>query len=130
MSYNVLLVDDSSIVRKVLKKTFALAGVPIGTMVEAENGRIALDKLKEGWIDVVFLDINMPVMNGIEFVRTIRATDDYKNLPVVIVSTEGAQDRIDELKAAGIRHYLRKPVSPEQLAETIEEVLGEIPSHE
>jgi len=130
MSYNVLLVDDSSVVRKVLKKTFALAGVPIGKLVEAENGRVGLDRLGEGWIDVVFLDINMPVMNGIEFVRAVRASEEHRHLPIVIVSTEGAQDRIDELRAAGVKHYLRKPVTPEQLAEAIQEVLGGLPSHE
>jgi two-component system chemotaxis response regulator CheY len=130
MSYNVLLVDDSSVVRKVLKKTFALSGVAVGSLVEAENGKVALDKLKEGWFDVVFLDINMPVMNGIEFVRSIRSSEDYRNLPVVIVSTEGAQERIDELRAAGVQHYLRKPVSPEQLAATITEVFGELPKHD
>lgn len=126
MAYNVLLVDDSSIVRKVLKKTFGLAGVDVGQIVEAENGRVALDKLKDNWIDVVFLDINMPVMNGMEFVREIRANEELKSMPIVVVSTEGAQDRIDELKNSGVKHYLRKPVTPEELAKTLKDVLGEM----
>ena len=124
MAYNVMLVDDSSIVRKVLKKTFSLSGVDVGQMLEAENGQVALDKLKDNWVDVVFLDINMPVMNGMEFVRAVRANPDLKDLPIVVVSTEGAQDRINELMNSGVKHYLRKPVTPEALAKTLADVLG------
>lgn len=123
MAYNILLVDDSSIIRKVLTKTISLAGVDVGQLLEAGDGKQALEKLEGAWVDVVFLDINMPVMNGIEFARVVRGKEEYKSLPIVVVSTEGAQDRIDELTSLGIKHYLRKPVTPEALAKTVKEVL-------
>lgn len=126
MAYNVLLVDDSNIVRKVLKKTFGMTGVEVSTFHEASNGKEGLDLLRANWIDVVFLDINMPVMNGMQFMKELRADPNLATTPVIVVSTEGSQERIDELERAGIKAFLRKPVTPENLVETITQVLGEI----
>lgn len=126
MAYNVLLVDDSSIIRKALRKTFSLTDLPVGNFYEAENGKVALDILSNNWIDIIFLDINMPVMNGMEFMREKVKLPSLEPIPVIVVSTEGSQERIDELKKEGVAQYLRKPVTPETLIEAINATLGEV----
>ena len=124
MAYNLLLVDDSVVVRKVLRKALGLSGLPIGEILEAENGAEALKVLNDNWIDLIFLDINMPVMNGIEFIEKLRASDTLHNIPVVVVSTEGSSERKDNLIKKDVKAYLRKPVTPEQLTDTITDILG------
>lgn len=124
MAYNVLIVDDSKIVRKVLIKTFGMSGIEVGTFYQAENGEEGLELLRQNWIDVVFLDINMPVMNGMQFMQVVSKDDKLKETPVIVVSTEGSTERKEELLNSGIKAYLRKPVTPESLVETIERVLG------
>jgi two-component system chemotaxis response regulator CheY len=124
MSFNFLIVDDSSVVRKVLKKTLGLSGIPVGQVMEAENGLMGLEKLKESWVDLIFLDINMPIMNGLEFIKNLRADSEYAQTPVVIVSTEGSETRIEELNSFGVKAYLRKPVTPEALSDAVHNILG------
>ena len=123
MSYNILVVDDSVTVRSVIAKTLDLAGVPVGQLYQAANGQEALAVLGETWVDLVFADINMPVMNGIEMVDRMSADGMLKTVPVVIVSTEGSATRIEELRAKGVRAYMRKPFTPERLREVVNEVL-------
>lgn len=124
MSYNILIVDDSSIVRKVLIKTLGLAGIPIGEIYEAENGLVALEILQNNWVDLIFLDINMPVMNGMEFMNHLRESSDFDETPIIVVSTEGSKERKEELFDKNIKAYLRKPITPEELAEKVGEILG------
>lgn len=124
MSYNILIVDDSDIVRAVIKKTLGLAGVPVNELYQAANGEEALAVLKDHWIDLVFSDINMPVMTGVEMFHHMREDDQMRSVPVVIVSTEGSKTRIDELLKDGIRAYIRKPFTPESLRDVIDEILG------
>lgn len=126
MGYNLLLVDDSNIIRKSLKKALAMTEMPIGEIFEAENGEVALEVLESKWIDLVFLDINMPVMNGVDFLKAVRSSADHKTLPVLIVSTEGSALRYEELEKLGISGVLRKPVRPEALTEAVTKLLGEI----
>ena len=122
--YNILIVDDSKTIRAVIAKTLQIAGVEISKLHEAANGREALDILVAEWIDIVFADINMPVMTGLELIDEMKTAGMLETVPVVIVSTEGSRQRIDDLKAKGVRAYLRKPFTPEQLKEVIDEVLG------
>ncbi len=129
MGYTVLIVDDSSIVRKVLKKAFGMTDIAVTAFHEASNGQEALDILASQWIDVIFLDINMPIMNGMDFMRRLKANPALASTPVVVVSTEGSRERIQELMDSGIKAFLRKPVTPERLVKIIKEVLGGI-SHE
>ena len=126
MAYNFLLVDDSSIVRKSLKKTIGMTSLDISELHEAENGEVAIEVLKNEWVDLVFLDINMPVMNGVEFMEAIRADEELKDTAVIIVSTEGSKERIQKLEGLEVKAYLRKPVTPENLVEKVTEVLGEM----
>ena len=125
MAFNILIVDDSRTIRSVIKKTLQIAEVPYGEVYEAENGQEALDVMQANWIDLVFADINMPVMNGVEMIEQMAANDMLQDLPVIIVSTEGSKTRIDDLFAKGVKAYLRKPITPEQLRTVIHDVMGE-----
>ncbi len=124
MAFNFLIVDDSSIVRKVVKKTMGMTSLSVGEVHEAEHGAQALEVLRNNWVDLVFLDINMPVMNGMEFMEKLRADPDLKDIKVVVVSTEGSTERRQRLEELNICAYLRKPVTPESLTETVSKVLG------
>ena len=124
MAYRILLVDDSSIVRKMLLKTLNLSGLEVSSVFEASNGKEGLDILDKEWVDLVFLDINMPIMNGMEFMRELRGNDSLKETPVVVVSTEGSKERREELDNLHVKAFIRKPVTPEVLSQTVLNVLG------
>jgi len=126
MAINVLVVDDSEIVRQVIAKTLQLAGVPVNQLFMAGNGKEALEILAENWIDLVFSDINMPVMTGIELIEEMHKDEILKTVPVIVVSTEGSVTRMEELRAKGVSAYVRKPFTPETLRKVVEEVLGAI----
>lgn len=127
MSYSVLIVDDSSIVRAMVRKAIAMAGLEVGEVHEAANGREALQKLAAHWIDIVFADLNMPEMNGVELVEKMSQDSTLVSIPVVIVSSEHSQARIDDLKKRGIRAYIKKPFRPEGFKEIVEGLLsGEV----
>jgi len=124
MAYNILVVDDSAIVRAVIKKTLDLAGIDVGELYEAGNGKEGLAALQDNWIDLVLADINMPEMTGIEMVDKMAQDGLMKTVPVIIISTEGSQTRVEELKSKGVRAYIRKPFTPEIIREVIDQVLG------
>ncbi|MBD3241640.1 MAG: response regulator [Chitinivibrionales bacterium] len=123
MAYNMLLVDDSATVRDVIAKTLQIAGLPIGEMHHASNGQEALHILQDNWIDLVFADINMPVMNGVELVERMSRDGILGTIPVVIVSTDGSTTRIEQLMSKGVSAYIRKPFTPELLRSVVEGVL-------
>jgi len=125
MSFNILTVDDSKTIRKVIKKTLQLSGVPVGEFYEAENGKQALEIMQANWVDLVFADINMPVMNGVEMIERMAEDNILDKLPVIIVSTEGSKTRIDELMHKGVKAYLRKPITPENLRNAVINVMGD-----
>jgi two-component system chemotaxis response regulator CheY len=125
MSLNILVVDDSVTVRAVIKKTLQLAEIPYNELHEAANGQEGLDILKDAWIDLVFADINMPVMTGIEMVEKMSDDGMLNTVPVIVVSTEGSQTRIEELKQKGISAYIRKPFTPETIKSVVNDVLGD-----
>lgn len=118
-----LIVDDSAIVRKVLIKTIKLANVPIGEIYQAGNGEEALKEMSSHPVDLIFLDINMPTMNGMEFMHRLRQLDQGSDTPVIVVSTEGSRDRREELFSLGVKAFLRKPITPEELTSTIDQVM-------
>ena len=125
---NILVVDDSSTVRAVIKRTLEIAGVPTDDLRQAANGQEAIDILQREHMDIVFTDINMPVMGGVEMIERIRDDDALKSVPIVVVSTEGSATRIAELEALGIQGYLRKPFTPEAIRRVVDD-LREV-SHE
>ncbi len=124
MTLNILVVDDSDTVRAVICKTLGLAGVPVGELYQAANGQEALEIMGANWIDLVFSDINMPVMGGIEMIETMEKNDMMESIPVVVISTEGSKRRIEELKNKGIRAYIRKPFTPERVREVVDDIIG------
>jgi len=124
MALNILVVDDSATVRAVIRKTLDLAEVPVKQLFEASNGKEALDVLGNNWVDLVFADINMPVMGGIEMIDKMNEDGILKSVPVVIVSTEGSKTRIEQLMQKGVSAYLRKPFTPELLRQVVDDILG------
>ncbi|HEY6564422.1 MAG TPA: response regulator [Pirellulaceae bacterium] len=116
--------DDSETVRAVIAKAISMSGVEVKAMHAAGNGQEALDILNREGVDLVFADINMPVMGGVELVRRMKADDGMKAIPVVMVSTEGSATRIKDLMDIGVKAFLRKPFTPEGLKATIEGVMG------
>ena len=123
MAYNVLIADDSIIIRKMVAKTLNISGLDIGEIYFAENGIQALNYLKEKWIDIVFADINMPEMNGIEMIERMCKEDLLNSIPVVIISTERNQERIEALKAMGVKAYMQKPFIPEEFSNVVRKLL-------
>ena len=123
MALNILVVDDSAVMRKMIIKTMGMCGLPIGETKQAANGREGLEELGKSWIDIVILDINMPVMNGEEMIDEMQQDPEIKDIPVVVVSTEGSSTRIDRLKEKGAM-FIQKPFTPETIRDTIYEVTG------
>lgn len=124
MAANILVVDDSGTMRGMIKRTLSISGLDIGEIFEAANGIEALAQMAQHEIGVVLLDINMPVMNGVQLVRRIRDDQRLREIPVIIASTEGSETRINELLAAGARGYVRKPFRPEQLRDVLTPFVG------
>ena len=124
MAFNILVVDDSDTMRAVIKKTVGMAGVQIGELFEAGNGREALKVLEEEWVDVVLSDINMPEMNGIEFLQEAQKDSVLRDIPVIFLTTESSQGRMDEAKELGSAGYIKKPFQPAQIKEMLLDVLN------
>ncbi|RLB96511.1 MAG: response regulator [Deltaproteobacteria bacterium] len=124
MAFNVLIVDDSSSMRNIIKKIIQMSGFDVGHFLEASNGREALTILDNTWIDVIISDIHMPEMDGVAFLQAMQKKPTLSDTPVVIVTTEGRQDRIKGLLALGARACIRKPFKPEKLRDTLIDVLG------
>jgi len=125
MAFNVLIVDDSQAMRKMIRKVIELSGFDVGEMYEASNGREALDVLTDHWVDLVLCDVHMPEMDGIEFLRRVKAEEILKGVPVIMVTTEGREDVLEEARRLGAKGYVKKPFSPERLKETMTKVIGE-----
>jgi two-component system chemotaxis response regulator CheY len=123
MALNVLVVDDSAIMRQMVIKTLKLCGVPLGDIHEASNGREGLEVLDAHWIDLVMVDINMPIMNGEEMVARMREDPATRDMAVIVVSTEGSATRIDQMQSYGAG-FVHKPFAPEVLRDTILKTTG------
>jgi two-component system, chemotaxis family, chemotaxis protein CheY len=121
---NVLIVDDSAVMRAMVGRTLRLSQLPIEEVVEASNGAEALGVLQQRSVDLALIDINMPVMNGMELLEHIR--DDWRtsDVAVLVISTESSATRIEELRARGAL-FLSKPFTPETLRSRVLQVIGE-----
>ncbi len=124
MSQDVLIVDDSATIRQMVKKTLNMAGLDVGSVFEAANGIEALAQLNEHPVAVMLVDINMPTMNGVQLLTRMQDNRRLKAIPIVIVSTEGSKQRIEELESIGAFGYVRKPFHPEQLRDVLRPLLG------
>jgi two-component system, chemotaxis family, chemotaxis protein CheY len=123
MAFTVLIVDDSPAMRSFVKRVLEMSGFDMSTCHEAGNGKEALELLSNEWVDVVLTDINMPVMNGQEFVQNLAANEALRSIPVIVVSTDRTDDRVREMIALGAKGYVKKPFQPEELREELEKVL-------
>lgn len=124
MPYNILIVDDSSSMRKVLKKAITMCQIGEVNFIEAENGLIALEILKDEWVDLIFTDINMPVMNGFELVNKLREDDMVGNTPIIVVTSEIKTEGADDIQKNNIKHIIYKPFRPEAIRELLINLLG------
>ncbi len=121
-SLKVLVVDDMSTMRRILKNVLKQIGFT--DLVEAENGQDALNKLKAGDIGFIVSDWNMPVMQGIDLLRAVRADADLKHLPFLMVTAEAQKDNIIEAVQAGVSNYVVKPFTAEALQEKLEKIFA------
>lgn len=120
----VLIVDDSSVMRKIVERALRQAGLELTEVVEASNGAEALAEVQKGGLDMIFSDINMPVMDGLEFLKSLVGVGAAKGVPVIMITTEGSEARVVEALSAGAKGYLRKPFTPEQVKERVTPLLG------
>jgi two-component system chemotaxis response regulator CheY len=123
MSLNVLIVDDSAVMRKVILKTLRLSGLALGELHEAGNGQEGLSVIAKNWIDLVLVDINMPIMNGQEMIETLRANPATEGLPVIVVSTDASASRVDMMRKHGAQ-FVHKPFTAEELRDKVFAVMG------
>jgi len=124
MSFNVLIVDDSGAMRSVIRKIVSISGFHMDNCMEAGNGSEALDILSREWVDVIISDINMPVMSGLEMLSRLSRDELFKNIPVIMISTEGSEERIQESFALGAKGFIKKPFVPEDLKQKLHEIIG------
>lgn len=125
MAFNVLIVDDSSPMRAVMRKAVVISGFDIGECYEASNGREALEVLENQWVDLVITDYNMPEMNGMELIASMKKEELLSAVPVVVVSTEGSRQMIDAFLEKGAVGYIQKPFTPEEIRKELNKILGD-----
>jgi two-component system, chemotaxis family, chemotaxis protein CheY len=126
LAYRILIVDDSPAMRAFIRRVIDLSGFDAPLCAQASNGQEALKILREEWVDAVLTDINMPVMDGESLLRTLAADPLLCSIPVIVISTDGTESRIERLLALGARGYVTKPFAPEDLREELERTLGAV----
>ncbi len=125
MAYNVLIVDDSTTMRALVRKVLNIAGLELGECYEGANGREALEILKDHWVDLILSDLHMPVMDGFALVENLRQNQMWQSIPVVLITTEGRQEVLAPFLQKGVQGYIRKPFRPEEIREKLQTILGE-----
>jgi two-component system chemotaxis response regulator CheY len=111
--------------RAVLKRTLAAAGYGSARILEASDGKDALTVLTGDWVDLIVTDYNMPEMNGLNFLKKVKTDALFKDIPVIVISTEGNDSKIKEFMDAGAAGYITKPFAPENLRDLIVSIIGE-----
>jgi two-component system chemotaxis response regulator CheY len=119
MPLDILIVDDSAAIRKILHRVLVQAEVPMGKVHEAGDGQEALEKLRTEKIGLILSDINMPTMDGIEFLTRLKADDSFKSVPILMVTTEGSQAKVLQALELGAAGYVKKPFTAEQIKEKL-----------
>src|ERR1700693_8701 len=109
MSIRALIVDDSSVMRKIVERSLRQAGIDLSDVFQAGNGAEALGVLKDTKVDLILCDINMPVMDGLEFIKQLPGVENAKNVPVVMITTEGSEAQVVKALSSGASGYIRKP---------------------
>ena len=119
MAVDVLIVDDSAAIRKILQRMLGQAGLNLGKILEAGDGLEALEKLKSQRVNLILSDINMPNMDGIQLLSTLKSNPDYKHVPVIMITTEGGEAKVMEAVQLGASGYVRKPFTADQIKEKL-----------
>ena len=114
-----MIVDDSGVMRKIVERSLRQAGLDLSEVWEAANGLEALALLQGKTPDLILSDINMPTMDGLEFVKQLSAVETCRGVPVVMITTEGSESRVVEALSCGARGYIRKPFTPEQIKQHV-----------
>ena len=124
MGMNVLIVDQSGVMRKILERALRQADVPIDHVVEACDGVEALERLEAGdGIRVIFSELNMPNMDGIELLKRVKLSNHYRKVPVVMVTSEGTEAKVMEALSLGAAGYIKKPFTPAQMQAALQRVV-------
>ena len=114
-----LIVDDSSVMRKIVERSLRQEGLDTLLVFEAGSGIDGLELLKAEHVDLILSDINMPSMDGLEFLRQVRAQNLAPGVPVVMITTESSEEHVKQAILAGAQGYIRKPFTPEQVKERV-----------
>ncbi len=122
---DILIVDDSKAMRNFLRRALSMTSLDIGRVHEAENGLEALNLLDHNQVEVIFSDINMPVMDGAVFVSELAKNEAKRRIPVVVVSTDNSAERRSQMRTLGAKGYIAKPFSPELLENEVIRLLWE-----
>lgn len=123
MSLNVLVVDDSAVMRQIILRSLRQTGLTMGTVCEAGTAEEALEVLARTWFDVALVDLNMPGMGGEALIERLRSTPAMSDLPVIVVSSESSEVRINRLEESGIV-FVHKPFEPTRLREAVSQATG------
>ena len=124
MKMTIVIADDSKTARFIIKQYMEMAGFYEADSIEAENGRVALQKMKEVKPKLLVTDYKMPEMDGLTFVKSLRSNAQYNDVPIIMVTTEAAKKEIVEAIKAGVNDYIVKPFTPDTLKEKLDKVLG------
>lgn len=124
MSHSILIVDDSATTRAFVKRAVGMCDLPVDRIEEAVDGHAALELLERAPVDVVFADLNMPQMNGLELTRRMLASERLRHIPVIVISAEPKGGRLEDLLKLGVKGYLKKPFTPEAVRQAITVVMG------
>ncbi len=119
MEADVLVVDDSAAIRKILQRVLRQTGMAIRTIHEAGNGQEALDVMHSHPVALVMTDINMPKMDGIQLLAAVKSSPQWRELPVVMITTEGGETKVSEAVRLGAAGYVRKPFTADQIKEKL-----------
>lgn len=119
MSSSLLIVDDSPLMRKVLRKAISMADLGFDAILEAGNGRLALEIFAKHTVDLALVDINMPEMSGVDLIERLSAVGVLQTTDVIVVSTERNEARVERLTTLGVKGYLMKPFRPEDLRRVV-----------
>jgi two-component system chemotaxis response regulator CheY len=114
-----LIVDDSSVMRKIVERSLRQAGLDPLVVLEAANGNEGLEQLRANQVNLILSDINMPSMDGLEFLRQIKEQNLAPGVPVVMITTESSEEHVKQAIQAGARGYIRKPFTAEQVKERV-----------
>jgi two-component system chemotaxis response regulator CheY len=123
MEPDVLVVDDSAAIRKILQRVLRQTGMAIGAIHEAGDGQEALDVLQRVKPGLILTDINMPKMDGLQFLAAMKETESWRDIPVVMITTEGGEAKVGEAVRLGAAGYVRKPFTADQIKEKLSGIL-------